>query len=100
MRSINLIATVAATASLGLAAAAQADTYCVGSPGNCPADASGKASIESAVDAASAHPGHDKVLLGAGEFVAQDDSFMIESFNEDDTIGIVGQGTSTVLRSS
>ena len=95
MRSINLIATVAATATFGLAATAQADTYCVGSPSACPGDGVAMTDLKAGLEAADGHPGHDVVRLGSGPFTTPDG--FAYSGGGTNTLELVGEGDATVL---
>jgi hypothetical protein len=99
MRSTTLIAALAATATLGVAATAQADTYCVGSPSGCPTT---HTYLQPALDAAKAHPGHDVVRIGSG-ILETASGFKYSPAIADvatNTVEIVGEGDSTVLTGS
>ncbi|HEX8083929.1 MAG TPA: PKD domain-containing protein [Solirubrobacteraceae bacterium] len=88
MPSISLITTLAATASLGLAATADAGTFCVGDVPGCPADS---VPLASALAEAQATDGHDEVLIGPGTFSAGS-GFKYETDDPANTIRIRGAG--------
>ena len=100
MRSTSLIATLAATATLGVAATAQADTYCVASPASCPAGATAKSGVQEALNAAQDHPGHDVVRIGSGEFTTAGGFQYGDQGVLANTVEIRGEGASTVLKAN
>ncbi len=98
MRSINLIAALAATATLGVAATAEADTYCVGSPASCPAGAPGFGNLDPALKAAEDHDGPDVIRIGTGTFKTATGFLYNTSKEPGNGVEIIGEGAGTVLR--
>lgn len=98
MRSINLIAALAATATLGVAATAEATTYCVGSPTVCPAGSPAHTNLQDALDAAKNHAGHDVVRLGNGTFETATGFKYSPIDVATNTVEVVGEGSGTVLK--
>jgi PKD domain-containing protein len=97
MRSTNLIAALSLTAALGLAATADAKTYCVGAPASCPADAA-HVDFQAALSGAAANPGPDEIHVGAGTFKTTN-GFTYATANDVNTVEIFGAGKEqTILR--
>jgi PKD domain-containing protein len=98
MRSTNLIAALSVTAALGLAATAEANTYCTGNPVACPNTSPHFGNVDGALAAAEGHAGHDVVLVASGTFLS-DAGFEYWPADPANTVEIVGEGDATVLKS-
>ncbi|MDQ3740996.1 MAG: PKD domain-containing protein, partial [Actinomycetota bacterium] len=97
MRSINLIASLAAAAALGVAGTADAATYCVGAPKDCPADHV-DATFQGALNGAKSGAGNDVILLGKGVF-ERAEGYSYATATASNTVEIRGEGPSeTILK--
>ncbi len=95
MRSTTLIAVLAATATLGAAAAADAYPICVGDHADCP-KAAPHMQLQSALDYADFLEGDDTIFVGPGTFTT-DEGFKFETQSATSAVEIIGSGDATVL---